>query len=113
MMENSSHRDVFKALADDNRRRLLDRLRAHDGLTLNELCAGMDMSRQAVTKHLSILETAGLVASIMRGRHKHHYLNPVPLQQIVERWVAPFRQHQAAALIDLKTRLENPDESND
>lgn len=112
-MEKQPRGDVFKALADASRRRLLDRLRSHDGLTLNQLCADMDMSRQAVSKHLGVLEAAGLVVSVMRGRHRHHYLNAVPLQQIVERWVERYRQHQAAALIRLKQQLENRDEPND
>ena len=113
MIQKQPSADVFKALADPHRRRLLDRLRVSDGLTLNALCADMDMSRQAVTKHLHILEAAGLVVSVMRGRHKHHYLNAVPLQQIVNRWVDGFRQHQANALIQLQQRLENQDEQND
>ena len=104
--------DVFKALADPSRRRLLDRLREQDGQTLGELCAGLAMTRQAVTKHLKILEDANLVASVQRGRQKHHYLNPVPLQEIVDRWLAPFRRDQAAALTNLKRALENEHDSN-
>ncbi len=97
---------VFKALADTNRRQLLDRLQERDGQTLNELCEEMSMSRQAVTKHLAILERASLVVPIQRGRFKHHYLNPVPLQEIVERWVDKYRQHQADALLALKQQVE-------
>ena len=98
--------DVFKAIADPSRRKLMDSLRAHDGQTLGDLCSGLDMSRQAVTKHLKILEAAGLVAPIQRGRANHHYLNPMPLQDIVDRWVAPYRREQLAALRELKDRLE-------
>jgi predicted transcriptional regulator len=99
---------VFKALADKNRRQLLDGLRVKDGQTLNELCAEMAMSRQAVSKHLRILEQAKLVNCLQRGRNKHHYLNPIPLQQIVDRWLSEFRQSQAQALTQLKKNLEKP-----
>jgi len=102
--------DVFKALADASRRRLLDRLRETDGLTLAVLCEDLEMSRQAVTKHLNILEAANLVVAVQRGRHKHHYLNPVPLQEIVDRWLAPYRRGHVEALSDLKNRLERSDE---
>ncbi len=94
--------DVFKALADKNRRELLDRLRHNDGATLQTLCENLQMSRQAVSKHLTILESCNLVVCLMRGRSKHHYLNPVPLQNIVNRWVDGFRQHQVDALIQLQ-----------
>ncbi len=104
--------DVFKAIADPSRRRLMDSLRAEDGQTLSELCAGLDMSRQAVTKHLKILENAGLVATIQRGRAKHHYLNPMPLHEIVDRWIAPYRREQLAALSDLRNRLEKSDDES-
>ncbi len=80
-------RDVFKALADLTRRELLDRLYQDDGRTLGELCEGLDMSRQAVTKHLLILERADLVVTRFTGREKHHYLNPVPIRQIADRWI--------------------------
>jgi predicted transcriptional regulator len=102
--------DVFKALADESRRHLLDKLRARDGLTLSELCSELDMSRQAVSKHLAILEQANLVVCVQRGRNKHHYLNPIPLQDIVDRWVAPYRRRQAKALTWLKRELEKKDE---
>lgn len=98
--------DVFKALADESRRHLLDKLRNHDGLTLNQLCEELDISRQAVSKHLAILEKANLVVCMQQGRHKHHYLNAVPLQQIVDRWVGGFRQVQTQTLLQLKNELE-------
>jgi DNA-binding transcriptional ArsR family regulator len=101
---------VFKALADPSRRRLLDRLRARNGQTLSELGAGLDMTRQAVTKHLAVLEAANLVASVRRGREKLHYLNPVPIQGIYERWIGKFERHRLQALSDLKKSLEQGDE---
>lgn len=100
---------VFKALADASRRQLLDRLRARSGQTLGELCAGLDMSRQAVTKHLAILEGANLVATEKRGREKLHYLNPVPINEIAERWIGKFERTRLHALSDLKQRLEGKD----
>lgn len=105
--------DPFRALADATRRGLLDQLRARDGQTLNELCRESRMSRQAVSKHLAILEQAELVLCVMRGRHKHHFLNPVPLQEIVDRWIAPYRRHQVRALIDLKRDLESDNDSTE
>ena len=101
---------TFKALADANRRALLDRLFARDGQTLNELCAEMAMSRQAVTKHLHILQQAQLVVPVQRGRFKHHYLNAVPLQEIVDRWVSKYRQRESAALLALRQGLESEHE---
>jgi DNA-binding transcriptional ArsR family regulator len=98
--------EVFKALADTSRRLLLDRLHARNGQTLNELCEGLDMSRQAVTKHLGILEDANLVATRRDGREKLHYLNPVPIHQISERWIGKFERTRLQALSDLKTKLE-------
>ena len=100
---------LFKALADPGRRRLLDLLHAHDGRTLNELCEYMDMTRQGVTQHLNLLEAAGLVATAWRGREKLHFLNPVPLQQIYERWIAKFEKPRLKALEILKRRLEKLD----
>ncbi|MBX5463700.1 MAG: helix-turn-helix transcriptional regulator [Steroidobacteraceae bacterium] len=97
---------LFKALADPNRRKLLDLLHAHDGRTLNELCEHMDMTRQGVTQHLKLLEEANLVATVWRGREKLHFLNPVPLQEIYERWIAKFEKPRLKALSDLKKRLE-------
>src|SRR6516162_3926955 len=97
---------VFKALADPSRRELLDRLRAENGQTLGQLCAHLDMTRQAVTKHLAILEEANLVVVVWRGREKLHYLNPVPIHEIAERWIAPFERARLRVLADLKKRLE-------
>jgi DNA-binding transcriptional ArsR family regulator len=97
---------LFKALADPQRRKLLDLLHSHDGRSLNELCAHMDMTRQGVTQHLDLLEAANLVASVRRGREKLHFLNPVPLQRIYERWIAKFERPRLKALHDLKRRLE-------
>ena len=97
---------LFKALADSSRRKLLDLLHAHDGRSLNELCEYLDMSRQGVTQHLEVLEAANLVASVKRGREKLHFLNPVPLQDIYERWIAKFDKPRLKALSDLKKRLE-------
>jgi DNA-binding transcriptional ArsR family regulator len=101
--------EVFKALADASRRALLDRLHARNGQTLSELCDGLDMTRQAVTKHLAILEAANLVATLRHGREKLHYLNPVPIHQIGERWIRKFECDKLAALSDLKRRLESRD----
>ena len=98
---------LFKALADPSRRKLLDLLHAHDGRTLGELCEYLDMTRQAVTQHLDVLEAARLVATARRGREKLHFLNPVPLQQIYDRWIAKFEKPRLKALADLKRRLEN------
>jgi DNA-binding transcriptional ArsR family regulator len=101
---------VFKALADASRRELLDRLRADNGQTLNELCARLDMTRQAVSKHLGILEEANLVATVKQGREKLHYLNPVPIHAIAERWIGKFERHRLQALGELKKGLEARDE---
>ena len=97
---------LFKALADPSRRKLLDLLHAHDGRTLNELCEHLDMTRQGVTQHLDLLVAANLVATVRRGREKLHFLNPVPLQEIYERWIAKFEKPRLKALADLKQRLE-------
>src|ERR1700724_1514475 len=97
---------VFKALADPTRRRLLDTLRARDGQTLSELCEDASMTRQAVTKHLAILEDAILVAVQWRGREKLHYLNPVPINDIAERWIGKFDRGRLRALSNLKRTLE-------
>jgi DNA-binding transcriptional ArsR family regulator len=98
--------DVFKALADASRRQLLDRLHAQNGQTLGELCRGLDMTRQAVTKHLALLEAANLVATVRRGREKLHYINPVPINQIAERWIGKYERHRLRALSELKRALE-------
>ena len=97
---------VFKALADGCRRELLDRLRAENGQTLGQLCARLAMTRQAVSKHLAILEEANLVASVKRGREKLHYLNPVPIHDIGERWISKFDRSRLQALSELKKTLE-------
>jgi DNA-binding transcriptional ArsR family regulator len=97
---------LFKALADPSRRKLLDLLYAHDGRTLSELCEHLNMTRQGVTQHLVLLEAANLIASVRRGREKLHFLNPVPLQDIYERWIAKFEKPRLKALADLKRRLE-------
>jgi DNA-binding transcriptional ArsR family regulator len=102
--------EVFKALADASRRALLDRLYAKNGQTLSELCDGLAMTRQAVTKHLVILEAANLVATIKHGREKLHYLNPVPIHEIGDRWIRKFERGKLAALSTLKTQLEKRDE---
>lgn len=100
---------VFRALADPVRRQLLDRLRANNGQTLGELCESYDMTRQAVTKHLAILEQANLVVTQRRGREKLHFLNPVPIQSIAERWISKFDQPRLNALSELKKKLEGKD----
>lgn len=97
---------VFKALADPGRRRILDRLRLRGGLTLVELCEGMAMTRQGVTRHIGLLEEAGLVVTRRQGREKLHYLNPVPIHEIAERWIRPFERSRLEALRDLKAKLE-------
>ncbi len=97
---------VFKALADPTRRRLLDQLHAESGQTLSALCTHMDMTRQAVTQHLQLLEDANLVAVIWQGREKLHYLNAVPLYEIQERWINKFERNRLGALHHLKQQLE-------
>ena len=97
---------VFKALADPGRRLLLDRLRAENGQTLGKLCEHLDMTRQAVTKHLKVLEEAGLVVPVWRGREKLHYLNPVPIHGIAERWIGKFERGRLRVLAELKKQLE-------
>ena len=98
--------DVFKALADASRRELLDRLYGRPGQTLGELCQGLEMSRQAVSKHLAILAEANLVATVRRGREKLHYLNPVPIHDIADRWIGKYQLAPLTALAALKSRLE-------
>ena len=100
---------VFKALADPTRRHLLDLLREHDGQTLGELCAHLDMARQSATQHLAVLEAADLVTTVRRGREKLHYLNPVPLHDIQERWIDTFDRPRLRALAAVKRRAEDPD----
>jgi DNA-binding transcriptional ArsR family regulator len=101
---------VFRALADATRRRLLDRLRADNGQTLGQLCEHLTMSRQAASKHLLLLEEAGLVVTQRRGRHKLHYLNPAPIHAIADRWIGKFERGRVRALADLKKRLEDDHE---
>src|SRR5256885_3606330 len=94
--------DVLKALADPSRRMLLDSLNDRSGQTLRELCAGLDMARQSVSKHLAVLEAANLVSAVRRGREKLHYLNPAPINEISERWINHYDQQRVGALADLK-----------
>ena len=105
----AQHREtdlLFKALADPSRRTLLDLMHAHDGRSLSDLCEHLDMTRQAVTQHLELLEAANLVAVVWRGREKLHFLNPVPLQQIYDRWIAKFEKPRLKALSQLRRKLE-------
>jgi DNA-binding transcriptional ArsR family regulator len=97
---------VFKALAAPERRLLLDRLREDNGQTLGQLCERMGMTRQAVTKHLKLLEEATLVVTIWRGREKLHYLNPMPIHEIGERWIGKYERGRLRALAELKAKLE-------
>jgi uncharacterized protein YndB with AHSA1/START domain/DNA-binding transcriptional ArsR family regulator len=98
--------EVFRALADPSRRTLLDSLRSRDGQTLRELCSGLDMARQSVSKHLAVLQAANLVTTVRRGREKLHYLNAAPIGDIAERWIAPYHRERVDALADLKRALE-------
>jgi uncharacterized protein YndB with AHSA1/START domain/DNA-binding transcriptional ArsR family regulator len=98
---------VFRALADPSRRRLLDNLNGQGGQSLRELCAGLDMARQSVSKHLAILEAANLVTTVRSGREKLHYLNAVPIQDIAERWMNRYDRQRVHALSDLKSALED------
>lgn len=104
---------VFKALADPSRRQLLDSLHARNGQTLGELCEGHDMTRQAVTKHLAILENANLIATRKEGREKLHFLNPVPIFGIADRWIEKFERGRLRALNQLKKNLEKNLERKD
>lgn len=99
--------EVFKALADASRRRLLDNLHARNGQSLRELCAGLDMARQSVSKHLAVLEAANLVSTVWRGREKLHYLNAEPINAIADRWINRYSRGRVEALADLKTALES------
>jgi DNA-binding transcriptional ArsR family regulator/uncharacterized protein YndB with AHSA1/START domain len=98
---------VFRALADPSRRGLLDRLNARNGQSLRELCEGLDMARQSVSKHLAALEAANLVTSVRRGRERLHYLNPAPINAISERWIDQYDQARVRALADLKRAMED------
>jgi DNA-binding transcriptional ArsR family regulator len=99
---------VFKALADESRRKLLDQLHRNNRQTLSQLCESLAMTRQGVTKHLALLEAAKLVTVVWHGREKLHYLNPVPLHEIYERWISKYERHRLQALSDLKKGLEAP-----
>jgi DNA-binding transcriptional ArsR family regulator len=98
---------VFKALADRNRRKMLDRLHLNAGLTLTELIHGLGMTRQSASRHVSILEDAGLIVAYFRGREKLHYLNPVPVAEITDRWLDKFTQDKAKVMLALKEALED------
>jgi DNA-binding transcriptional ArsR family regulator len=102
---------VFKALADESRRKLLDELRKSNGQTLTHLCRHLEMTRQAVTKHLGLLEAANLVTTVWQGREKLHFLNPVPIHEIFERWIGKYESHRLQALSDLKKGLEKNDDT--
>ena len=97
---------VFRALADRSRRILLDRLHRRNGQTLGDLCEGLNMTRQAVAKHLAILKRANLVSWKRQGRERLHFINPVPINEIAERWISKFEQGHLSALSALKTHLE-------
>jgi len=97
---------VFKALADPSRRELLDRLYARNGQTLTELCGGLGMARQSVSQHLEVLEAANLISVEWQGREKWHYVNPVPIHEIYERWIRKYEEQRLAALHNFKTKLE-------
>jgi uncharacterized protein YndB with AHSA1/START domain/DNA-binding transcriptional ArsR family regulator len=109
MAANEEMDGVFRALADPSRRQLLDSLNTRNGQTLRELCAGLDMARQSVSKHVAILEAANLVTSVRRGREKLHFLNAAPINEIGERWIAPYERGRVEALADLKRALEDKD----
>lgn len=100
---------MFKALADASRRKLLDRLFHKNGQTLTELCRGLDMARQSVTQHLAVLQAANLVTVEWQGREKRHYLNPVPVHEVYERWIGKFERRRLRALVDFKKKLEGTD----
>jgi DNA-binding transcriptional ArsR family regulator len=97
---------VFRALADASRRQLLDWLHRRNGQTLSELCQGLDMTRQAVSKHLAILVQANLVSARRVGREKLHFINPVPINEIAERWIGKFERQNLRAIAELKKTLE-------
>lgn len=102
---------VFRALADASRRRLLDALHGRNGQTLRALCTHLEMSRQAVSKHLAVLEHARLVIALRRGREKRHYLNPAPIVDLAGRWIGKYERRRVLALAELKQQLE--EESHD
>lgn len=98
---------IFKALADETRRTLLDRLYEKQGQTLGEMCKGTNMQRQSATKHLKILEVAGLITIKWKGREKLHFLNPIPIGEISDRWIDKFSKPKVEAILNLKSALEN------
>ncbi|MGO4668351.1 ArsR/SmtB family transcription factor [Bosea sp. 2RAB26] len=102
--------DVFKALGDPTRRKLLDLLFERNGQTLGQLCENLDMARQSATQHLGILEAANLVSTVRRGREKLHFINPVPIHEVYERWVRKFERHRLSLLHDLKKDIEGDEE---
>lgn len=104
---------MFKALSDPSRRQLLDQLYTHNGQTLGELCEHLAMSRQAVSKHLGVLEAANLVVTLWQGREKLHYLNPAPIQEIYDRWLSKYNRQQLDALSQLKRNLERNSQETD
>jgi DNA-binding transcriptional ArsR family regulator len=101
---------VFKGLADSNRRKLLDRLHDAGGQTLSELCDGMGMTRQSVSKHLAVLEAANLVVTVRRGREKLHYLNPVPIAEMYDRWIGKYERTRLDAIVQLRQEVEGCDD---
>src|SRR3954447_12679784 len=105
--------EVFRALADPSRRRLLDSLNARNGQSLRELCAGLDMARQSVSKHLAVLEAANLITVAWRGREKLHFLNAEPINAIAERWIDQYDRSRVRVLAGLKTALETPPMSDE
>ncbi|QPC88140.1 metalloregulator ArsR/SmtB family transcription factor [Mesorhizobium sp. NBSH29] len=106
MTESEQTDRVFKALGDPTRRNLLDRLSERNGQTLGELCEHLSMARQSATQHLGILEDANLLSTIKKGREKLHFINPVPLYEVYERWIRKFEHQRLTLLHDLKTELE-------
>ncbi|PJZ78582.1 ArsR/SmtB family transcription factor [Leptospira neocaledonica] len=98
--------NVFKALGDPTRRKLLDLLYEKNGQTLGQLCEHLDMTRQSATQHIGILESANLISTVWRGREKLHFINPVPLHEVYERWVRKFEHQRLSLLHDLKKELE-------
>jgi uncharacterized protein YndB with AHSA1/START domain/DNA-binding transcriptional ArsR family regulator len=106
MNDGAGMDEIFKALADPSRRRLLDSLNVRNGQRLNELCAGLEMARQSVSKHLAVLEGANLVTTVRHGREKLHYLNAVPIHAIADRWIHQYDRRRVEALADLKQALE-------
>jgi uncharacterized protein YndB with AHSA1/START domain/DNA-binding transcriptional ArsR family regulator len=107
MAANPEMDEVFRALADPSRRLLLDSLNSRNGQTLRELCSGLEMTRQSVSKHLAVLEAANLVTTVRRGREKLHYLNAAPINEIGERWITHYERERVHALADLKRALED------